>query len=93
MGLFFCRRLVMSAPAVPLVVSHSSLELDRVRHGTGSAAGATHSDQDVLLLLLVKVGSGEHLSRLLLEQVMEREPAVRDLILRRLLISRLGGSC
>ena len=83
----------LSPLAVPLVVSHSSLELDRVRHGAGSAAGAAHGDQDVLLLLLVEVGSGEHLSRLLLEQVMEREPAVRDLILRRLLISRLGGSC
>ena len=63
--------------AEPLVVSHSPLEFDRVRHGAGSATGAAHGDEDVLPLLLVEVGAVEHLSRLLLEQLVQRKRAVR----------------
>src|SRR5215831_15527879 len=47
----------------------SPLELDRIRHLAGAAAGAAHGDQDVLLLLL--------------EQLVQREAAVGDLLIGR----------
>ena len=37
-----------------------------------------HGDEDVLLLLLVEVGAVEHLPRLLLEQLVQRQRAVES---------------
>src|SRR5215470_8243478 len=61
----------------------SAPELRGERHGAGAAAGAAHGNEDVLLLLLVEVGTVEHLPRLLLEQFVQRERAVGNLLLRR----------
>src|SRR5215831_5151281 len=61
----------------------SPLELDRIRHRAGAAAGAAHGDQDVLLLLLVEIATVEHLPSLLLEQLVQREAAVGDLLIGR----------
>src|SRR5262245_28252782 len=66
----------------------SALELRGERHGAGAAAGAVHGDEDVLLLLLVEVGAVEHLPRLLLEQLVQRQRTVGNLLLRRRVWSR-----
>src|SRR5260370_38187990 len=49
----------------------------RAAHATGTA----HRKQDLLLLLLVEIGAIDELPGLLLEQRMEREGAIRNLIL------------
>src|SRR5262249_23240240 len=66
------------------------LELGGERHCAGAATGAAHGDENVLLLLLVEIGSVEQLSRLLLEQRVQRERAIRNLVLGRPLRSRFG---
>src|SRR6266436_5580086 len=45
------------------------------------ATGTAHRKQDLLLLLLVEIGAIDELPGLLLEQRMEREGAIRNLIL------------
>src|SRR5262249_12644836 len=72
---------------------HLPLELGCERHRAGAATGAAHGDENVLLLLLVEVGAIEQLSRLLFEQRVQRERAIRNLILRRSLRSGLGLPC
>src|SRR5262249_32048892 len=57
-----CRQLQASAP-----------QLGGERHRAGAAARTAHRYQDVLLLLLVEISAVEHLSRLLLEQLVERK--------------------
>src|SRR6516165_11782993 len=66
------------------------LELGGERHRASAATGAAHGDENVLLLLLVEVGAIEQLPRLLFEQRVQRERAIRNLILRCSLRSSLG---
>src|SRR5262249_41066943 len=66
------------------------LELGGERHCAGAATGAAHGDENILLLLLVEIGPVKQLSRLLLEQRVQRERAMRNLVLGRPLGSRLG---
>src|SRR5215467_12840225 len=72
---------------------HLAFELGGERHCAGAATGAAHGDENVLLLLLVEVGAIEQLSGLLFEQRVQREGAIRNLILRRGLRSRVGLPC
>src|SRR6516225_68859 len=65
------------------------LELGGERHRASAATGAAHGDENVLLLLLVEVGAIEQLPGLLFEQRVQREGAIRNLILRRGLRSGL----
>src|SRR5215467_10620916 len=67
-----------------------SPELSGERHPAGTAAGAAHSDQDILLLLLVEVEAIEHRARLLLKQLMQRQVAGLALAWRRRLADRVG---
>src|SRR4051812_41527049 len=60
--------------------SRPALELGGKRHPAGAAAGTAHGDEDALLLLLVEIGSVEHLARLLLKQVVQREITDGDLV-------------
>src|SRR5215468_11249144 len=69
---------------------HLAFELGGERHRAGAATGAAHGDENVLLLLLVEVGAIEQLSGLLFEQRVQREGAIRNLILRRGLRSGVG---
>src|SRR5258708_23095235 len=69
---------------------HLAFELGCERHRAGAATGAAHGDENVLLLLLVEVGAIEQLSGLLFEQRVQRECAIRNLILRRGLPSGVG---
>src|SRR5262249_7764868 len=69
---------------------HLPFELGCERHRAGAATGAAHGDENVLLLLLVEVGAIEQLPRLLFEQRVQRERAIRNLILRHSLRSGLG---
>ena len=59
----------------------SPLELGCVRHCAGTATRTTHGDEDILFLLLVEIGAVEHLPGLLLEQLMQRQRALRDWVL------------
>src|SRR5436190_23334222 len=60
------------------------------RHGATPATGTAHREQNFLLLLLVEIGAIDELPRLLLEQRMERQAAIRNLILRSGRCSGLG---
>ena len=59
------------------------LELRGVGHSAGAAARAAHGDEDVLLLLLVEIAAIEHLPGLLLEELVQRQRAERNLIVPR----------
>src|SRR5262249_26529173 len=72
---------------------HLPFELGCERHRAGAATGAAHGDENVLLLLLVEIGAIEQLPRLLFEQRVQRERAIRNLILRCSLRSGLGLPC
>src|SRR5258708_12489213 len=72
---------------------HLAFELGCERHRAGAATGAAHGDENVLLLLLVEVCAIEQLSGLLFEQRVQRECAIRNLILRRGLRSGVGFPC
>src|SRR5262245_11301038 len=72
---------------------HLPFELGCERHRAGAATGAAHGDENVLLLLLVEVGAIKQLPRLLFEQRVQRERAIRNLILRHSLRSGLGLPC
>src|SRR6266478_2452693 len=72
---------------------HLAFELGGERHRAGTATGAAHGDENVLLLLLVEVGAIEQLSGLLFEQRVQRECAIRNLILRRGFRSGVGLPC
>src|SRR5436309_13942512 len=69
---------------------HLAFEFGGERHRAGAATGAAHGDENVLLLLFVEVGAIEQLSGLLLEQRVQRECAIRNLLLLRGL--RRGGA-
>ena len=60
--------------------SRPALELGGKRHPAGAAAGTAHGDEDALLLLLVEIGAVEHLARLLLKQLVQREITDGDLV-------------
>src|SRR5215469_15652900 len=68
-------------------------ELGGERHRAGAATGAAHDDENVLLLLLVEVGAIEQLPGLLFEQRVQREGAIRNLILRCGFRSGVGLPC
>src|SRR5258708_30017273 len=72
---------------------HLAFELGCERHRAGAATGAAQADENVLLLLLVEVCAIEQLSGLLSEQRVQRECAIRNLILRRGLRSGVGLPC
>src|SRR5262249_40591513 len=79
--------------ASPLRPRLLPLELGGDRHRAGPAPGAAKGEENVLLLLLVETGAIEQLSGLLFEQRMQRECAIRNLILRRGLRSGVGLPC
>src|SRR5258705_13720498 len=72
----------MAHPTIPAALL-APLQLRRERHPAGAAARAAHGDEDVLLLLFVKIGAIEHRTRLLCEQVVQRKAARFGLIIRR----------
>jgi hypothetical protein len=78
---------------LPLGQRHLAFELGGERHRAGAATGAAHGDENVLLLLLVEVCAIEQLSGLLFEQRVQRECAIRNLILRRGLRSGVSLPC
>src|SRR6266481_6645520 len=82
----FCGVAVWGAGLLPF-------ELGGERHRASAATGAAHGDENVLLLLLVEIGAIEQLPGLLFEQRVQREGAIRNLILRRWLRSGLGLPC
>src|SRR6266446_8470754 len=82
----FCGVAVWGAGLLPF-------ELGGERHRASAATGAAHGDENVLLLLLVEVGAIEQMSGLLFEQRVQREYAIRNLILRRGLRSDVGLPC
>src|SRR5258708_12687268 len=72
---------------------HLAFELGCERHRAGAATGAAHGDENVLVVLRVEVCAIEQRSGLLFEQRVQRECAIRNLILRRGLRSGVGLPC